>query len=220
MSPDKMICGKEGAGNNFAKGYYTEGSEVIMEVMDAVRKEAERADCLHGFQISHSIGGGTGSGLGSLIISRLKEEYPYNLVMTFSVFPASEVSDCVVEPYNAGFALSNLVENSDATVILDNLALLDICKRRLKVKMPKYKDLNGLVASAMSDSTCSFRFRGDLNSDIRKMCINLVPFPRLHFFLASLAPLGSRKAKKSTKLTTGDITAQMMDFNNLLCSGS
>ena len=36
--------------------------------MDAVRKEAEECDCLHGFQITHALGGGTGSGLGMLAI--------------------------------------------------------------------------------------------------------------------------------------------------------
>jgi len=35
-----------------------------------VRKEAEGCDCLQGFQICHSLGGGTGSGMGTLLISK------------------------------------------------------------------------------------------------------------------------------------------------------
>ena len=31
---------------------------------------------LQGFQLVHALGGGTGSGLGSLLINRIREEYP------------------------------------------------------------------------------------------------------------------------------------------------
>ena len=29
-----------------------------------------------GFQLTHSLGGGTGSGMGTLLISKIREEYP------------------------------------------------------------------------------------------------------------------------------------------------
>ena len=29
-----------------------------------------------GFQVCHSLGGGTGSGMGTLLISKIREEYP------------------------------------------------------------------------------------------------------------------------------------------------
>ena len=45
-----------GAGNNWAKGHYTEGAELIDSVLDVVRKEAEGCDCLQGFQLCHSLG--------------------------------------------------------------------------------------------------------------------------------------------------------------------
>ncbi|KAL1445212.1 hypothetical protein MTO96_045146 [Rhipicephalus appendiculatus] len=53
-------CGQSGAGNNWAKGHYTEGAELVDSVLDIVRKEAEACDCLQGFQLTHSLGGGTG----------------------------------------------------------------------------------------------------------------------------------------------------------------
>ena len=49
----------------------------------------------------HSLGGGTGSGMGTLLISKIREEYPDRMMLTFSVFPSPKVSDTVVEPYNA-----------------------------------------------------------------------------------------------------------------------
>jgi len=69
--------------------------------MDICRKEAEGCDMLQGFTVCHSLGGGTGSGMGCLLISKIREEYPERQMCTFSVFPSPKVSDTVVEPYNA-----------------------------------------------------------------------------------------------------------------------
>jgi len=46
--PDNFVHGQSGAGNNWAKGHYTEGAELIDAVLDVVRKEAENCDCLQG----------------------------------------------------------------------------------------------------------------------------------------------------------------------------
>ena len=44
---------------------------MVDSVLDVVRKEAEGCDCLQGFQLTHSLGGGTGSGMGTLLISKV-----------------------------------------------------------------------------------------------------------------------------------------------------
>ena len=44
-----------------------------------------------GFQVCHSLGGGTGSGMGTLLISKIREEYPDRMMMTFSVVPSPKV---------------------------------------------------------------------------------------------------------------------------------
>lgn len=44
--PDNFVFGQSGAGNNWAKGHYTEGAELVDAVLDVVRKEAENCDCL------------------------------------------------------------------------------------------------------------------------------------------------------------------------------
>jgi tubulin beta len=71
--PDNFVFGQSGAGNNWAKGHYTEGAELVDQVLDVVRREAEGCDSLQGFQITHSLGGGTGSGMGTLLISKIRE---------------------------------------------------------------------------------------------------------------------------------------------------
>ena len=58
--PDNFVFGQTGAGNNWAKGHYTEGAELIDSVLDVVRKEAESCDCLQGTEtataVSHRAG--------------------------------------------------------------------------------------------------------------------------------------------------------------------
>lgn len=199
--PDNFVFGQTGAGNNWAKGHYTEGAELIDSVLDVVRKEAESCDCLQGFQIAHSLGGGTGSGMGTLLISKIREEYPDRMMMTFSVIPSPKVSDTVVEPYNTTLSVHQLVENADEVMCIDNEALYDICFRTLKLTTPTFGDLNHLVSAVMSGVTCCLRFPGQLNSDLRKLAVNLIPFPRLHFFLVGFAPLTSRGSQQYRALS-------------------
>ena len=89
--PDNFVFGHSGAGNNWAKGHYTEGAELVDSVLDVVRKETENCDCLQGFQLAHSLGGGTGSGMGTLLMSKIREEYPDRIMTTFSVVPSPKV---------------------------------------------------------------------------------------------------------------------------------
>merc|ERR1712013_667545 len=142
--PDNFVFGQSGAGNNWAKGHYTEGAELVDSVLDVVRKEAEGCDCLQGFQLTHSLGGGTGSGMGTLLISKIREEYPDRIMNTYSVVPSPKVSATV--------SVHQLVENTDETFVIDNEALYDICFRTLKLATPTYADL-------------------------RKLAVNMVPFP-------------------------------------------
>ncbi|KAG6497889.1 hypothetical protein ZIOFF_045795 [Zingiber officinale] len=216
--PDNFVFGQNGAGNNWAKGHYTEGAELIDSVLDVVRKEAENCDCLQGFQICHSLGGGTGSGMGTLLISKVREEYPDRMMLTFSVFPSPKVSDTVVEPYNATLSVHQLVENADECMVLDNEALYDICFRTLKLTNPSFGDLNHLISTTMSGVTCCLRFPGQLNSDLRKLAVNLIPFPRLHFFMVGFTPLTSRGSQQYRALTIPELTQQMWDSKNMMCA--
>ena len=110
--PDNFVFGQSGAGNNWAKGHYTEGAELVDSVLDVVRKESESCDCLQGFQLTHSLGGGTGSGMGTLLISKIREEYPDRIMNTFSVVPSPKVClhfKCLNIDYNMIIRLYVLV---------------------------------------------------------------------------------------------------------------
>jgi len=216
FKPDNFIFGNNGAGNNWAKGHYTEGAEIVDSVLDRTRKAVEDCDAPQGFQIFHSLGGGTGSGMGTLLLLKIRDGYPDRITCTYSVYPSPKVSDTVVEPYNAVLSSHQLLENSDETFIIDNEALYNIAHNSLKIDQPTYKELNGLIAQTTCGITSSLRFPGKLNGDLRKLGVNLVPFPRLHFFLVSQAPLSSSKNKSHTKLNVKELTNQAYSSGNFL----
>ncbi|CAG2246003.1 TUBB [Mytilus edulis] len=210
--PDNFVAGYAGAGNNWAKGHYTEGAELVDNVMDVIRKESESCECLQGFQLCHSLGGRNRIGMGTLIISKIREEYPDRIMNTFSV------SDTVVEPYNSTLSVHQLVENTDETYCIDNEALYDICFNTLKLKTPTYGDLNHLVSLTMSGVTTCLRFPGQLNADLRKLAVNMVPFPRLHFFMPGFAPLTSRACQDYRAVSVQELTQQMFDAKNMMAA--
>eukprot|EP00035_Acanthoeca_spectabilis_P028326 m.470126 g.470126 ORF g.470126 m.470126 type:complete len:478 (-) comp29431_c0_seq1:64-1497(-) len=186
FSANHMVSGPNGGGNNWAKGYYTEGAEIIDSVVDTVRHRAEACDLLHGFQLCHSLGGASGSGLGGLLIERLKDDYPEQIMTTYSVFPSNKVSDTVVEPYNFGLGLHRLTEAADLTYVFDNEALYDhIFRRTHNPVNVTNRSMNKCIAGTMADITSTLRFPAELNTDYRRIGMNLVPFARLKLLLSA-----------------------------------
>lgn len=218
FKPDNFVYGANGAGNNWAKGHYTEGAELVDQAMDVLRREAESCDCLQGFQLTHSLGGGTGSGMGTLLLSKIKEEFPDRMIMTYSVFPSANVSDTVTEPYNTTLSVNQLLENVDEVVVLDNEALYNICTQSLNLKTPSFSDMNELVSKAMSGITACLRYPGQLNSDLRKLAVNLIPFPRLHFFMTGYAPLTNSANSAFRQYSVAELTSQQFDAKNMMCA--
>uniref|UniRef100_A0AAZ1X6C3 Tubulin beta chain n=2 Tax=Pseudocrenilabrinae TaxID=318546 RepID=A0AAZ1X6C3_OREAU len=161
--PDNFVFGQSGAGNNWAKGHYTEGAELVDSVLDVVRKEAESCECLQGFQLTHSLGGGTGSGMGTLLISKIREEYPDRIMNTFSVVPSPKVSDTVVEPYNATLSVHQLVENTDETYCIDNEALYDICLKMAVTFIGNSTAIQELFKRISEQFTAMFRRKAFLH---------------------------------------------------------
>jgi tubulin beta len=128
------------------------------------------------------------------------------------------VSDVVVEPYNATLSIHQLLENSDETFAIDNEALYNISHNVLKQQQPRYSDLNWVISLVMSGITSSLRFPGKLNGDLRKLGVNLVPFPRLHFFALAQAPLFAPGEGARVKLTVQELTDQMWSSRNFLAN--
>merc|ERR1719208_639858 len=67
----------------------------------------------------------------------------------------------------------------------------------------------------MSGVTTCLRFPGQLNADLRKLAVNMVPFPRLHFFMPGFAPLTARGSMQYRAVTVPELTQQMFDAKML-----
>ncbi|KAF6731012.1 Tubulin alpha-2/alpha-4 chain [Oryzias melastigma] len=87
--PEQLITGKEDAANNYARGHYTVGKEIIDLVLDRTRK------------------------------LRLSVDYGKKSKLEFAVYPTPQVSTAVVEPYNSILTTHTTLEHSDCAFMVD-----------------------------------------------------------------------------------------------------
>ena len=279
-----------GAGNNWAHGHFEYGPRHAEAIREATRHATELCDSLQCFFLLHSLGGGTGSGLGTFLLNMLEDDYPSIFRFTTSVFP-SEDDDVITSPYNSMLSMNELIKHADCVLPLENQQLAEIWARstggtgkssngggggvksvdsinrsdnsslskgvkwpstpsrrasaRVQAKAPKVsataknKDLfpnlksredrrprsadgkhnavgirdfagssegfdgiNAIAAQLLTNITSSMRFPGQLNTDMNEITTNLVPFPRMHFLVPALAPLGRAPQHSSVSKST------------------
>lgn len=202
------ISDVSGSGNNWSEGYHVYGPQHSEAILEQVRVQAEMCDSLQSFFLVHSMGGGTGSGLGSYVCELLKDNYAEIYRFVTAVFPSHD-DDVVTSPYNAVLACARLIDNADCVIPIENQALADIMAKieaparagetrlagssiaDVAARAQAFAGMNSLAARVLLNLTCSMRFAGSLNVDLNEITMNLVPFPRMHFLVAALAPLYS-----------------------------
>ena len=214
FSHAQTISGKEDAANNFARGFYTCGKEIIENVLDQVGKCVEQCQNDQGFLVFSSFGGGTGSGFTSLLFDELINEFSKKPKLEFAIYPSPTMSTSVVEPYNTVLRTSSTIEKSDCVFMFDNEACFDICSHKLDIERPHYQNLNQLISQVVSSITASLRFDGILNVDLSDFQTNLIPFPRIHFPLVSYAPLTSANNASHEEHTVSQITRDCFASSN------
>ena len=225
-NPENIYLAKDGggAGNNWASGY-SQGEELHEEVFDIIDREADGSDSLEGFVLTHSIAGGTGSGMGSYVLEKLADRFPKKLVQTYSVFPNQEsnndsmVSDVVVQPYNSILTLKRLTQSADCVVVLDNTALNRIATDRLHINNPSLTQINELVSTIMSVSTTTLRYPSYMNNDLIGLIAPLIPTPRLHFLMTGYTPLTTEQETANIRKTTVlDVMRRLLQPKNMMVS--
>ncbi|KAL0220705.1 hypothetical protein RCL1_000559 [Eukaryota sp. TZLM3-RCL] len=217
----QFITAQSGSGNNWADGYFEYGPTKGVEALEALRKQAESCHSLQGFLMFHSVGGGTGSGLGSWISEHLAEEFGKVCKFSVSVFPGSS-DDVVTSPYNSIFSLSSLANSSDSCLVVDNTALtrlaqnsIDQSNSQSKSQSNAFDVMNDHVAKAIADFTAVMRFPGSLNVDFGEIYTNLVPFPSLSFLIPSSSQLSTNQ---KGLFRTSDLFKSLIDRNYCLNS--
>jgi hypothetical protein len=72
LDTTQLVYDVSGAGNNWAHGHHGYGPAYREALSEQLRRAAEAADSLQSFLLLHSLGGGTGSGLGTYILGMLR----------------------------------------------------------------------------------------------------------------------------------------------------
>ena len=109
--------------HQYARGHYTVGKEILDLTLDRIRKLTDGCGGLQGFLVYHATGGGTGSGLGALVLERLSVDYGRKCKLNFAITPAPQIASAVVEPYNSVLSTHSLLEHCDVTFCFDNEAM-------------------------------------------------------------------------------------------------
>uniref|UniRef100_I3JZK5 Tubulin epsilon 1 n=2 Tax=Oreochromis TaxID=8139 RepID=I3JZK5_ORENI len=145
----QLLTDVSGSGNNWAVGNMTYGSAYREKIVDKLRKAAEQCDCLQCFFLIHSMGGGTGSGLGTRVLSLLEEEFPEVCRIITSIYPSAE-DDVITSPYNSVLAMNKLTEHADCVLLVENQSLVDIVN---KIKIMSHGTKPGLIIKRNSTVT-------------------------------------------------------------------
>ncbi|GMF38600.1 unnamed protein product [Phytophthora lilii] len=124
----QLLTDVSGSGNNWAHGHCLYGPKYRDQLEDKLHRAVELCDSLQSFFVMHSMGGGTGSGLGTYILGLLEDQYPDVYRFATVVFP-SEDDDVVTSPYNSMLALRELTEHADCVLPIENEALMDLCAK-------------------------------------------------------------------------------------------
>lgn len=96
---NQKITSTDGCGNNFAAGHEYFSKVYRENILEAIRIQCEECDTLQSFFITHSMGGGTGSGIGSFVMQLLSDYYPDVYKIGCVVFPGTN-DDVITSPYN------------------------------------------------------------------------------------------------------------------------
>jgi tubulin epsilon len=141
-----------GSGNNFAHGHFCYGPQYRANFEEGIRRNAEQCDSLQTFIVTHSLGGGTGSGVGTYILKLLDELYPEIYRFSACVFP-SEENDVVTSPYNSVLATKELIEHADCVLPIDNQALQSFAALEASQAQRREKLHRGTRAPSVSGVT-------------------------------------------------------------------
>lgn len=208
-----------GAGNNWAHGFYV-GKKAKDEVIEIIQREAEASELLEGFNVIHSVAGGTGSGFGSLLLETVRDNFPKKIITAFSILPANEDgSDVVVQPYNTVLTLSYLNEYTNSVVVMDNNALGRVTVGSMRNKSVSFNILNTLVSTVMSSYTSTVRYPTHMYSDYRSILSCTVPIPEFKFVIPSYTPFTCDELSQVVRATTvSDVMRRLSLAKTKLCT--
>eukprot|EP01084_Bolivina_argentea_P129852 229298_1 len=214
IHPKYCVSGKEDCASNWARGHFQDGKQHIDKFQESVRLLVEECDNIQGFVITHSLSGGTGGGMGSLILERLAVDYRKKCKFASHVM-LDYKTPSPIQIYNTLLSMHWVMDHTETSIIFDNEQLHTICKNS-GIKTPRFKHYNALSAKLISNVTAPFRF-GLSYGNLSAFARNMVPFPRMHYLISSLSPMVSNmkdvKYKTDIRLLSDECTKSKYFFH-------
>ena len=204
-----LISGREDTSSNYIRGHCTIGRDISENIFESIRKETEACENLQGFIISHSVGGGTGSGLNTTVLEIISAYYCDKVKIDLTVFPSNNLSPVIVEPYNAVLSFEGIIQSSDACIVLDNRKIFSICEQKLDIERPTFKNLNNFIANSVSSIFGPAINGGSINTTLNEFTSNLIPMKDLKFLSTSVSPIMNQEQSFRETLSVSQITEQV-----------
>ena len=211
---NSLLTHFEDAGGIFARGFFSVGIQAMYKWENQLRKVAERCHNINGFVMINSVGGGTGSGLGSRILETLGYTYRKKARIGFHVF-SSINNNNTVTPYNELMAVHYMLDYTDISLVFDNEGVNNICQNQLNIKEPTCDNLNRLISRSIASFTLSPRTES-YTTGLRdgEYYSSLIPFPRLHFMIPSMTPIKLLDNQKNISIQ--EMTEKCLNPDNFL----
>lgn len=214
---EQFIFGYEQSSKLYSSRYSPNGKEIIKISLDRINHLLESCDNPQGFLIFNSLGGGTGSGFGSLLLEKLSNNYPKKYTFSFPIYPSNHNDDILsIEKFNSVLSIISSLKHSNIDFIFQNDAINQICINKFNINKPSYININRLIAQVISSITCPLRYNNKI--DMSQFISWLTPFPRLHFLLSSYAPLCTNEIVPFELFSESQITNETFNKNSVFAN--
>ncbi|CAF0911752.1 unnamed protein product [Brachionus calyciflorus] len=220
--PDNYIAGSGQlkAKKIYSYAYYEQSKNVLSKIKNTIRECVDQCSNLEGFLITRSLGGGTGSGLSASVFQHLSETYSKKSRIDLCLYPKLDSNPYIEEIYNSVLTTNSenraCVSDKDLSIGFDNTILNKICNKNLEIKNPTMGNFNDIIGYFLSTLTNPIRHSGLLNTDIKSIIRNLVPFDKINYVVPSLVPILSQSKVNFKKLDTQILTNNLFNEENQL----
>lgn len=95
-----------------------------------------------------SLAGGTGSGVGTYMLSLLSDIFPKVPRFVTCVMPHLS-GEVILQAYNATLSLGTAYGLADGVVVIENDAMNKVCVQQLGIKKPQLEHINEVIARSL-----------------------------------------------------------------------
>ena len=225
--PEQFVFGNKHSSGLYSDRYTPTGKEIIKISMQRINHFLEYCDNPQGFLIFYSNGKGSGSGLSSLLLEEISDNYKNIQKFCFPIYPDIDDNyELPIDYFNSVLSINSSIQYSNIDFIFQYQAINDILKNKFKIFEYSLNRLNILLSQVISSITCPLRYYSYINNNHDNAMIMsdynswLIPFPKQHFILSSYAPLWPRELLRFEECSIKSITNQTFSKYSMFAKGN